>query len=350
MKNLLISSTKKSAGKTALGLGICLNSKEKIGYFKPLSDKIVVKKERIYDEDSQLFKTVLELKEREEDISIFHDYTGILREITKDPNKKEEIKKKLKERFEIIKKDKNFVIVESAQNISYGIYAGLSAGHMAKELDLKTLVVAEGSVENIVDKTTMCKHYLNSFKINLDGVVINKVKEEKDIENMVVPDLERRGIEVLGVLPYEKVLAGIVVEDVVDMLGANLLAGEEGLTRRIDKIFIGAMNIETALSYLRRYANKAIITGGDRIDMQLAALETSTSCLILTGGVYPSPQVVAKADKLNVPIMLVSADTFSASKSFENLTAKIEARDKEKIEIIKKIVKEKVDISKLESE
>ena len=350
MKNLLISSTKKNAGKTALGLGICLNSKEKIGYFKPLSDKIVVKKERIYDEDSQLFKTILELKEREEDISIFHDYTGILREITKDPNKKEKIKKKLKERFEIIKKDKNFVIVESAQNISYGIYAGLSAGHIAKELDLKTLVVAEGSVENIVDKTTMCKHYLNSFKINLDGVVINKVKEKKDSENMVIPDLERRGIDVLGVLPYEKVLASIVVEDVVDMLGANLLAGEEGLTRRIDKIFIGAMNIETALSYLRRYANKAIITGGDRIDMQLAALETSTSCLILTGGVYPSPQVVAKADKLNVPIMLVSADTFSASKSFENLTAKIEARDKEKIEIIKKIVKENIDLSKLESE
>lgn len=350
MKNLLVSSTKKNAGKTALGLGICLNSKRDMGYFKPLSDKIVVKKERIYDEDSQLFKTVIGLKEKEEDISIFHDYTGILREITKDPNKKEEIKRKLKERFEVIKKDKDSVIVESAQNVSYGLYAGLSAGHIAKELDLRTIVVAEGSVENIIDKTVMCKHYLNSFKIDLDGVVINKVKDKKGIENIAIPDLERRGIDVLGVLPYKKVLAGIVVEDVVDMLGANLLAGEKGLTKRVDKIFIGAMNIESALSYLRRYANKAIITGGDRIDMQLAALETSTSCLILTGGIYPSPQVVAKADKLNVPIMLVSADTFSASKSFENITAKIEARDKEKIEIIKKIVKENVDLSKLEGE
>jgi len=48
--------------------------------------------------------------------------------------------------------------------------------------------------------------------------------------------------------------------------------------------------------------------------------------------------------------MLVSADTFSASRSFENITAKIEVRDKEKIEIIKKIVKKNVDLSKLESE
>ena len=110
------------------------------------------------------------------------------------------------------------------------------------------------------------------------------------------------------------------------------------------------MSTESALSYLRRYANKAIITGGDRVDMQLTALETSTSCLILTGGIYPGPQVIAKAEKLNIPVMLVSEDTFSASKRFENITAKIEAKDRKKIETIKKMVKENVDLSKLEGE
>ena len=181
-------------------------------------------------------------------------------------------------------------------------------------------------------------------------MVINKVKNRKEIEDIVVPEFKNRGIDVLGILPYEKILSGIIVEDVVDMLGANLLTGEKGLERRIDKVFIGAMSTESALSYLRRYANKAIITGGDRVDMQLTALETSTSCLILTGGIYPSPQVIAKAEKLNIPVMLVSEDTFSASKRFENITAKIEAKDRKKIETIKKMVKENVDLSKLEGE
>jgi BioD-like phosphotransacetylase family protein len=61
--------------------------------------------------------------------------------------------------------------------------------------------------------------------------------------------------------------------------------------------------------------------------------------------VYPSPLVVSKAEKLNVPIMLVSTDTFSASKSFENLTAKIEAKDQEKISILQTLVKEHIDLS-----
>jgi BioD-like phosphotransacetylase family protein len=39
---------------------------------------------------------------------------------------------------------------------------------------------------------------------------------------------------------------------------------------------VGAMSAENALSYFRRKAHKVVITGGDRPDIQLAALETST--------------------------------------------------------------------------
>jgi len=44
---------------------------------------------------------------------------------------------------------------------------------------------------------------------------------------------------------------------------------------------VGAMGQEQALNFLEVKANKAVITGGDRADVQLAALETSTKCLIL---------------------------------------------------------------------
>ena len=38
-------------------------------------------------------------------------------------------------------------------------------------------------------------------------------------------------------------------------------------------MLVGAMSVESALSYFRRKPNKAVITGGDRADIQLAALE-----------------------------------------------------------------------------
>ena len=58
------------------------------------------------------------------------------------------------------------------------------------------------------------------------------------------------------------------------------------------------------MTYFRRKPNKAVITGGDRADIQLAALETSTRCLILTGNLYPSPAVLNRAEELCVPVLL----------------------------------------------
>ena len=73
-----------------------------------------------------------------------------------------------------------------------------------------------------------------------------------------------------------------------------------------------AMGAESALTYFRRKPHKAVITGGDRTDIQLAALETSTRCLILTGNLYPPPVVLDRAEELGVPVLLSNLDTLSA--------------------------------------
>ena len=59
----------------------------------------------------------------------------------------------------------------------------------------------------------------------------------------------------------------------------------------IENFSIGAMNVEQALTYFRRIPRKAVITGGDRADIQLAALETDTVALVLTGNLFPAPVV-----------------------------------------------------------
>ena len=54
---------------------------------------------------------------------------------------------------------------------------------------------------------------------------------------------------------------------------------------------------------------KALITGGDRSDIHLVALETATRCLILTGNLRPMPEVVRRAEELGVPVLLVRQNT-----------------------------------------
>ncbi|GIV93113.1 MAG: hypothetical protein KatS3mg056_1822 [Chloroflexus sp.] len=82
---------------------------------------------------------------------------------------------------------------------------------------------------------------------------------------------------------------------------------------------IGAMGAEASLSFFRRRANKAVITGGDRSDLQLIALQTSTNALVLTGNIRPTMQVMDRAAELEVPIILVADDTLSTVDRAERL-------------------------------
>ncbi len=75
-----------------------------------------------------------------------------------------------------------------------------------------------------------------------------------------------------------------------------------------------------------------MITGGDRSDIQIAALETPTRCLILTGELRPRHTVLARAEELGVPVLLVAEDTLTTVATIENLLGKLRVREPRKAE------------------
>jgi len=65
------------------------------------------------------------------------------------------------------------------------------------------------------------------------------------------------------------------------------------------------------MEFFRRRRNMAVVTGADRTDIQLAALEASTQCLILSGAGEPLPQLISRAEELEVPVLKVDHDTLT---------------------------------------
>jgi len=121
------------------------------------------------------------------------------------------------------------------------------------------------------------------------------------------PILRFPGVRVLGVIPSDPVL------------GERERPGAGGLPFRVgrvqrgghregdDRAFLrGAMDVEHALRVFRRISRKAVVTGGYRTDIQLAALETDTVCLVLTGGVTPNELIQARAREKGVAILSVA--------------------------------------------
>lgn len=314
MKSVLITSTSSSAGKTTIGLCIALNFRGKVGYFKPLS----------LNEDTLLFKEVLNLKEPLESLSLG----------------KEDLTQKFKE----LSQDKDLLIIESGPNLSYGAYRKLSAPEIAKTLNLEPVIVTSGSTETIVDKLIMGQSCFPRIK----GVVINKVSYANlnETKSFTVPSLEEVGLPVRGTVPSYKILRTFTARTVQNRLNAEVVC-EEGMDKGIDNILIGAMSFDSALTYFRRYADKVVITGGDRAEIMLAAMETSTSCIVATGGVRPSPPVIKKAVELQIPLLLVEGHTYVAAKKIEEIKPVINPQDTEKIELIKKRIQRHLDLDAL---
>ncbi|MBC7106242.1 MAG: hypothetical protein H5T97_09900, partial [Firmicutes bacterium] len=107
------------------------------------------------------------------------------------------------------------------------------------------------------------------------------------------------------------------------------------------------MTIESALGYFRRAANKAVVTGGDRAEIALAALETSTSVLILTGGLYPDVRVVARAEERGVPVILVYYDTFTTVEKMGTVARHLRPEDRNAIAIARENVARYCDLGGL---
>ena len=72
-------------------------------------------------------------------------------------------------------------------------------------------------------------------------------------------------------------MRSISVRDIVGRLKADVLCCGDRLDLMVETLTIGAMNVNSALRYFRKGINMAVVTGGDRADIQLAALRNGHS-------------------------------------------------------------------------
>ncbi len=116
----------------------------------------------------------------------------------------------------------------------------------------------------------------------------------------------------------------------------------------IEHLVVGAMSVEQALPRIRRIpGSKAIITGGDRVDIQLVALETATHCLILTGYLRPVPEVLRRAEEVGVPVLLVRGNTMETVEAVERVFGKTRLGQAVKLEQFEALLAEHFDFERL---
>jgi BioD-like phosphotransacetylase family protein len=343
MLKYVVTSLRPSAGKTSVIIGIAKALDRKMGYIKPFGERFLYRKKRLWDYDAALVTNIFGLRENPEDISIGFHHSKLLYMLDEQTTKE-----KLQELLASVGEGKDLFFAECGKDMTYGSSVYLDAINLSKQLDAPLIVVASGDEDAILDDLTFMSQYIGLNGASMKGVIINKVPSIEDFQNTKLPRIKQRGVNVLGVIPYCKELPFFSVNYLADRLFAKIIAGEEHLKRIVKSVFIGSMSADAALkNHLFQEEGKLVITGGDRSDMIVAALGSNCAALILTDNVMPQEHLVGKAAKLEIPLLLVSADTYEISRQIEGLEPLPTKDDSEKIALIEQMVRTHVDLDAL---
>jgi uncharacterized protein len=347
VKTILVASTRSYAGKSGICVALIKELEGRgldVGYFKPFGTMPDRVDGRLTDQDAHYVNGGLRRPSPVEDVCPVVKTRELLE--TSMAGGTPDLRPRVEAAFATVSEGRDVVVVEGPSDVFQALALHLSVCQLAEILDAKVLLVDRPERIDFPDEVLGAADCLHE---HLAGMVFNHVdaSQWEYVTEHVASFVRARGIPCFGSIPVDPVLTSVSVSEIVEALGGSVLVGEDRLDATVESVMIGAMGQEKALRFFRRKARKAVITGGDRADVQLAALETNTSALVLTGNFPPSSIVLARAEELGVPMVLVDMDTLSAVERMEQLLGRVRLHEPAKAARIRELVTANVALPEL---
>ncbi len=329
-KSIYIMSTAPHAGKTAVCIGLFLKFKEEgkePGYFKPIGDPFSDVKITKADKDVNVIHKMLNRQySREEICPIFVSQTNFLDEIPFE--KVEGVKDLIKSSFGNLDSKTEIIIIEGNHDYNQFHTIGLSDITIAKLLGSDIILLSKVENDNDIDKIIVGVEKIRENELDLKGLILSNVT---DLQNTKIKEkyadiFKDKKINFFGAIPKSRLLTAPTVGEVLEATRGTLLTDDLPIVKNIlvEQFIIGAMQVNDALGYMRKSANLGVITGGDRTDIILTAVEVGVSLIILTGNLHPDPVSLAKAKDNEIPVILVSTDTYTTAHNIQNINVQIQ--------------------------
>ena len=321
MVALYITSLAEGGGKTTVCAGLAqhlVNDGKKVGFLKPITQEGA-------DSDAALMKSILSLDEAPEDIC----------PVLGDADK---LSGPLKQAYDRVAKTRDIVIIEGTDKPNETARSTVAA------LDAKVIII-DGPEESPGDRMTEARKL---FGDRVLGVVLNKVPASRleQVRSQAEPAFAADGLKVLAVLPEDRALFTLTIGELAAGINGEILNSVDKSEELALNFMLGAMTVDTGPLYYGLKDNKVAVLKSERADMQLAALQTSTRCLVLSGEQQPLAQIMGQAEDKKVPIIMAKDDVATIVSNIEDALARTRF-SAEKLPRLSDIIEEHLDFPAL---
>jgi phosphate acetyltransferase len=376
MRQLYLAATGQNRGKSTAALGLIdgfIARGLHAGFMKPVGQRTVIDHGQPADEDAVLMHETFGLTEPYDAMSPVHIPRGFTKayiagEVVEDLGARIT-------RAHAAFVDHDILLIEGTGHAGVGAVIGLSNATVAAMLGSPAIIVSEGGVGRPIDEIVLNAALFRAHGVDVAGALVNKVdvSAQPGIARVIERGLAPYGVPLLGTLPVRPILSNPTLEMILEGLGGEAIHRGPDLERVIGGVAIGAMEPGHMLE--RVGPGTLVIVPGDREDViltlttahlmgpagtadpgefmgnggraALAGHEGAAIGLVLTGGYRPRQAVVDAIRRADLFATLVPEDTYSVASEVHDLLIKTHPADIEKIEEIKRLVAENLDIDRV---
>ena len=219
---------------------------------------------------------------------------------------------------------------------------------LAESLDAQVLLVVTYQPDLDASKLT---RWRARFGERLLGFIFNRVTlyQGNSARTGLLESLRSEGLTALGLIPEDRRLLAVTVGHLASHLGGEFVVGDQFVDGLVEHYLIGGLGLDSGQLYFGTRENKAAIVRGDRPDIQMAALATPASCMLLTNGIEPIEYVRYEAELEEVPIVVVQSDTLTTMASLNSVQDSARFDHPAKLERLAELLREHVDLSAIEA-
>ncbi|MCP9237311.1 AAA family ATPase [Lewinella sp. JB7] len=357
LDRLYIAATSQHVGKTTCTLGLMAAIRarnHRVSYCKPVGQEWVELGDLQVDKDALLFARGMDFELKAELHSPVIIGSGVTARYLDDPTQYE-FNRAITKASRKLQAKNDFVIYEGTGHPGVGSVCDVSNAQVAQLLGAPVVMIVEGGIGSTIDRLNMNLAMFRERRVQVRGVIVNKTRPAKleKVRHYVGKYLEKTGIPLLGVLPFEKILSNPIMASVRHSLKGRTLLNREGLDNQVENIASGSLLAQEEVENLK---NLLVIVSHRRLYEALAALQgileernlpgTTISGVVVTGLMDESPRLphLKFLEANNIPVVASSLDTYGAAVRISQMEVKINLKTPWKIRRAVELIEENINM------